>query len=406
MTAQRRKAKKSSIYIRRRRRERIILLVLVLVLAFIGFLIVKSAVSLPYETIDMCNLGIVSFDGYEGAGTAEVTVNDEAIDDLLTQVKQDYEDAAFHNTDPQNEDYLKFRQSISITLDKTSNLVNGSVVNMVCSYDKELAKLLKIEVASTTKQIVVSGLPDVMPVSVDELFENLEVSFSGVSPNLAISMHNQSEHPFIKRVNFEIIDPKEYYSSGEVVQIRASFSEELTQETRYFVNASEEECVRSFEATASSKYISGASELPSSILQEAINAGKSAFKDANEYGVRIFCEANLVPVYINKKATFVYGTPNLVSAYFKSVMPNKAGELGYNYNDLDIIYSVVISQADGVACTAYAAVRFSNIIENEDGSYEYDFSNPTILTESYYSARVKKNVSDSYVNNYIVEKVK
>ena len=110
-------------------------------------------------------------------------------------------------------------------------------------------------------------------------------------------------------------------------------------------------------------------------------------------------------MYVNKKATFSYGSPNYVSSYFKAVFPEKAGELGLAYNDLDIIYDVKLSQADGVACTAYGAVRFSDIIKHSDGSYSYDFSSPQLLSVSYYSARVKKNVVDSYANSYTIERV-
>ena len=145
--------------------------------------------------------------------------------------------------------------------------------------------------------------------------------------------------------------------------------------------------------------------LPPDLLKKAIEAGKSAFTDANEYGVRIFCEANLVPVYINKKATFTYGKVNYVSSYFKTVFPEKAGDLGLSYNDLDIIYDVRISQADGTACTAYGAVRFSDIIKNSDGTYTYDLSSPQLLSVSFYSARVKKNVVDSYANTHNVERI-
>lgn len=400
------RAKRSSIYVRRRRRERLILLVLVLVLLVIGIIATRTAISSPYESVDMCDLVELSYSGYDGAGTVEAILDDNAVDMLLSNVKSEYEDSLFKNKDVDNEDYLKFRQSLAVSVDNSTNLKNGNIINLVCDYDEDLAKLLKIKVVAKDRQVTVQGLPGVIPISVDELFKNLQVSFVGVSPNLTISMHNQSENPFIKRVGFEIVDPKEYYSAGDIVTIKANFSEQLSIETQYVVDANIEDCVREYEAVASTKYVDSVSDLPESIISEAIEAGKRAFKDANEYGVRIFCEANLVPVYIDKKATFVYGSPKLVSAYFKTVRKDKAGQLGIDYNDLDIIYSVVITQADGVACTAYAAVRFSDIIENDDGSFDYDFSNPSILSESYFAERVKKNVSDSYMSTHEVTKIR
>lgn len=392
-------------YIRRRKRMRwtvVILIILIVICAALGVL---AYTSVPYETIDLCNFAVVDFGGYDSAGTAEVMADDMAIDALLAKVKNDYSEAPIHTSEPNDEDYLKFRQSLSFAIDKTEGLSNGSKITMSCTYDKELAKSLKIEVNSVTREIIVGGLPSVTELTVDQLFEGLQVSFSGVSPNLTISMVNTSENPFVRKVAFEIIDPKELYRTGDIVRVRANYSDDLTMQTQYVLNASPDECVREYVANAQAEYVMSATDLPAGIVREAVEAGKRAFTDANEYGVRIFCEANLVPVYINKKATFVYGTPNFVSAYFKTIYPEKAGALGYDYNDLDVIYSVVISQADGVACTAYAAVRFSNIIKNDDGTYSYDFSNPQLLSESYYSERVKRNVTDAYANTHSAERV-
>lgn len=398
--------KYSSGYIRRRRRMRWIISIVVLLVLFVGALFYRAMLSLPYESMDLCNLAIIDFGGYNTAGTAEVLVDDMAVDALLANLKSDYEEAKVHTTEPNDEDYLKFRQSLQFSLDKTEGLSNGSVVTINCEYDRQLAKILKLEVTNISRQITVGGLPTVTKLTADQLFEDLELTFTGVSPNLTIHMKNNSNNPLISKMGFEIIDAKENYAAGDTVVVKANYSEEMMAQTQYIVDADPSECVHEYVATSDAEYVRYSSDLPSYIIDEAVAAGRGAFTDANAYGVRIFCEAHLVPVYINKKATFNYGTPNFVSAYFKTVFPEKAGNISYDYNDLDIIYSVVITQADGVACTAYAAVRFSNIIKHDDGTYEYDFSNPTILSESYYSSRVVKNVTDSYVMSHDVERVR
>lgn len=380
----------------------IILLLAVLMIA----LYVRAKVSLPYESIELCNLAVVDFGGYNSAGTAEVSMDEEAVNAFLAKIKQDYKEAKFHNTDPSDEDYIRFRSSLSFSLDKTEGLSNGDVIVMSCVYDEELADELKIDVTSSTRQLTVGGLPTITKLSVSQLFEDLEVTFDGVSPNLTISMKNNSENPFIKHMGFEIIDPKEYYRAGDIVRVRGKYSDNLIMETKFMVDGNPEDVVKEYEATCDSEYITSVNDLPASIIDEAIAAGRNAFVDANEYGVRVFCEAHLVPVYINKKATFVYGTPNFTSAYFKTVFPENAGKISYDYNDLDIIYNVSITQADGVSCTAYAAVRFKNIVRHNDGSYEYDFSNPEILGESYMSQRVKATVVDSCLTTHDVTKVR
>lgn len=427
-----RSKKKSRAYRRRKRRLGIILVVFALLLILCICLIVRAILSMPYEEVDLSRLVNITYTGYDSSGNAEVSFDEAKLDELMSKLKADYDESFLHSGKVEDSDYVMFRQSLTcgvlgapmadanndvsqdisvsqINETNVSNssmgLRNGSVITVNCNYDEELAKKLKLEVTSASGQFTVGGLPTVSVIGVDEVFEGLNVSFSGISPNLTMSMENTSANPLVSRMNFEIVEPKEFYRDGDVVKVRAVFTEELCLETKYVVDAPVEECVREYTVASDSSYLTSADQLPNSILKEAIDAGKKAFKDANEYGVRIYCEANLVPVYINKKATFEYGAPNYVSSYFKTVFPEKAGELGMSYNDLDIIYDVKITQADGVSCVAYAAVRFTNIIQNSDGSYSYDFSNPKILSESYFSANVKKNVTESYKSTHNVERV-
>ena len=369
------------------------------------FIIMKVSLSLPYQTVDIMDLAKVEYSGFNGDGIATVTVNDAAVDDLLAKVKREHEESHFSGGDIEDVDYANFRQSLSFSIPMNTGLSNGQTVNIISTCNKDLADKLKIELKNGNREATVSGLPDVTRIPLDEVFSGLNVAFDGISPAITVSLQNSSTQPLVSKMIFEIVDAKEYYSAGETVKIHATYTDEMCLETGYTVDTPVDECIREYPVTSNSSYVTKSSDLSAGIIKEAIAAGKKAFTDANEYGVRIFCEANLVPVYIDKKATFTYGAPNYVSSYFKSVFPEKAGELGLAYNDLDIIYDVKLSQADGVSCTAYGAVRFSDIIRNEDGTYSYDFSSPQLLSVSYYSARVKKNVVDSYANSYNIERV-
>jgi len=390
---------------RRRRRNRIIILIFMLLLILCTFAVMRAVLSLPYRSVDIANLAKVEFTGFNGDGVATVSIDDNSVDNLLASVKKEHEDSWFSTSEVEDGDYAVFRQSLSFSIPNAMGLSNGDTVNIVGECDKELAKKLKIDITSLNSEVTVDGLLNVTKISVDEVFKDLNVSFSGISPRIEVALQNNSSQPLVKKMIFEIANPKEYYSEGETVSIHAVYDDEMCRETGYTVDKPSEECIRDYTASAEASYITNVAQLPSGVVREAIEAGKKAFRDANEYGVRIFCEANLVPVYINKQATFTYGPPGYVSSYFKTVFPEKAGELGLSYNDLDIIYDVVISQADGQSCTAYGAVRFSDIILNSDGSCTYDFSSPTIMSMSYYSARVKKNVVDSYKQTHDIERV-
>ena len=389
----------------RRRRRRITIIIFALLFILCVFIVMKVSLSLPYRTVDLASLAKVEFSGFNEDGVATVTIDDDAVDAIMTSVKEEHDSSWFRSEDIDDGDYAKFRQSIEFSLPKSTELSNGDNIKVVASCDEALARKLKIEIKNKSTEATVSGLSNVVRLSLDEVFSHLNVSFTGISPAITVALQNTSTQPLISQMIFEIMDAKEYYSEGDTVRIHAKFTEDMCRETGYLPDTPEEECIREYKVTSDAAYLTDASQLDSSIIREAIEAGKRAFVDANEYGVRIFCEANLVPVYINKKATFEYGSPNYVSSYFKSVFPEKAGELGLAYNDLDIIYDVRLSQADGVSCTAYGAVRFSDIIQKSDGSYSYDFSSPQLLSVSYYSARVKKNVVDSYANSYDIERV-
>lgn len=403
MTSKNRRNRK--IGARRRRRRNVGILIFALLFILCAVIVVRAAVALPYKSIDLSQLASVEFIGLNNDGTANIGVDNDAVDELLASVKEEHDSSWFHAEDVEDGDYAKFRQSLSFVTPTSNNLHNGQEIPIIGKYDANLADKLKIEVKETSGTATVSGLQEVVSISEEEVFSDLAVTFSGVSPSLTISIQNNSSQPLVSKMIFEIENPKEFYADGDVVRIHASYTEEMCSETGYIVDVPSDECFREYTAASDSQYVSSASDLPSEIIREAVEAGKGAFKDANEYGVRIFCEANLVPVYINKKATFQYGTPNYVSSYFKTVLPEKAGGLGISYNDLDIIYDVMITQADGVSCKAYGAVRFSNIIKNSDGSYSYDFSEPDLISVSYLSSHVKKNVVDSFYDTHEVVRV-
>lgn len=426
------KKKRSKAYMRAKRRLGAILAVFVLIIVLAVLLVVRAVISLPYETIDLSGMINVSFSGYDTTGVATASIDDAKMSELLASLKNSYDEAVFHNTHPDDSDYALFVQSIQCHIskgmdaetafgdsdtdadgsdfvsdgsDSGAGLSNGDYVTVTCTYDEELAEKIKLEISGDSRMFAVSGLPVVTAISVDDVFADLNVKFEGVSPGLTLELENNSTNPLVSQMIFEIMEPKDYYAAGDTVRVHAVYTDAMVMDSKYIVDVPQEECVKEYVVESDSGYVTNADDIPLSILSEAVEQGKKAFKDANEYGVRIYCEANLVPVYINKKATFKYGTPKYVSSYFKSVLPEKAGTLGLSYNDFDIIYEVKITQADGVSCKAYAAVRFSNIIKNSDNSYSYDFSDPKILSESYFSENVKSNVTSSYEDTHKIERV-
>lgn len=391
----------------RRRRRRIRVTIIVTLLLIIGAAVgVFFMLSLPYETWDLSQFYTVSFDGYNTEGTVRVELNEEALDAAIATLKADYKDAPIHLKKCSDSDYEALRNSIRANVVSDNHLSNGSSVIISYSYDDKIAEKVNLDITGKSQTITVSGLISAVKISKDEIFKNVNVSFSGISPNVTMTITNiNTTAPFIKDIVFNAVEPKEFYEAGETVTIRAFYNKDLALENHYAIDIESEECTMDYTVTSDSAYITDASELPQYVIEEAIASGLNAFTDANEYGVRIFCEAHLVPVYINKQATFEWVSPSFRSAYLKCARSEYAGKQGNHYNDLDIIYSAKITQANGVTCSCYAVVRFSDLVINSDGSITYDFSNPKIMSSDYQLDSIHKTVATTYEGTHTVTKI-
>lgn len=392
----------------RRRRKRVKLFFSLLFTVLVIVIAVIFAKSLfPYESVDLSDYVTYTYSGYNTKGSVDATINEELTSTLMQKLIKDHEKALFNFTKCEQEDFNAFYNSLSVTVNAPEGLSNGSKYTYTVGYNKELAKKIKLNVKNSTKEVMVSGLVTATVISYDTLFEGISFTFDGVSPTITAEMSNNTVNPYLSDVEFIIEGEKEHYADGDVIRVKALFDEALCLEKHFVIDRDISECYKDFIVEGESHYVNSASELSSDIIDRAVSAANSAFtsKTANEYGVRVYFEAGIAPVYVNKKSTFEWVSYGPLSAYFKVANPDIAGKNSNNYNDLDIIYSGTLTQADGKSVNVEAVVRFKDIIINNDGTYTYDFSNPTISSCSHYDSRIKKNVITNYEKNWSVEKI-
>ena len=368
-----------------------------------GWYVVANAT--PGDTLVLSDYFEISYEGYNNTGKVKVTRKDDMLFDEVDVIRLEQKEALIANKVAANDEYLLFAAGIACMVEPTENLKNGDRFTITYLFDKELAKKLRINVDDTATVHTVEGLTDATALTADDLFKDLKVEFSGISPNVELTITNNSTNPLIKTLVFKPVEYKETYTAGETVSIRCYFNENERLSDYYYIDTPAEECVRDYVVEGTDQYINSLDQIPAEVIREAFDTGKKAFVDANEYGVRIFCEAHLIPVYINQQATFRYLNPSLIAAYFKSVNPEEAGKTGNDYNELDLVYSVSITQADGVTCKCEAVVRFTDLILRNDGSIEYDFSDPSIMSASYSNSAIHKNVVTKYEDSYSIEKL-
>lgn len=404
--ASRNKKKLKSWQRRRRRRTRIILCAVLFCVGIFLFLTLLKAFA-PYETADLSDYVTYSYSGYNTKGSVETQINEELASNLMQRLRKDYDESWINLKQCESEDYNSFYNSLSVAVDAPENLSNGSKFRYTVNYDKELAKKIKLKVSNNQKEVMVSGLVTAAVISYDALFDGISFSFSGISPTITATMTDNTTNPYLADVDFVILDEKETYSEGDVIRVRALFDEQQCLEKHFVIEKPLAECYKDFEVSANAHYIKSAAELPKEVINRAVSAANAAFttKSANEYGVRVYFEANIAPVYVNKKSTFEWVSYGPISAYLKVAKEDVAGKNSNNYNDLDIIYSGVLTQADGSHVSVEAVVRFKDIVVNNDGTFTYDFSKPSICSCSHYDARIKKNVITNYEKNYTIEKL-
>ena len=380
-----------------------VLIPIIAVIIGAGIFVVVNAT--PGDSLTLADYFEVTYTGYNTCGGVDITRKDDMMFDEVDAIRIEQKDALIKNKNAKNEDYMLFAAGIEAITNAPETLKNGDQVTVEYLYDEELAKELRIAVDAEPTVYTVEGLTDAEPISVEQLFQDISVTFEGVSPNVVMTVKNNSTNPLISTLVFNPVEYKETYSAGDVVTIKCFYNENQMLHENYYIDAPADECVKEYVVEGTDEYVNDLNDIPSDIIRKAIDTGKTAFIDANEYGVRIFCEANLVPVYIDKKATFRYLTPRTLSAYFKVVNEDAAGKDGNHYNDLDIVYEVDITQADGVTCSCEAVVRFSNFVKKADGTIEYDFSNPKIISASYQNSAIVKNVVTRYEGTYDIEKL-
>lgn len=399
--------KKTRIERKRKRGHRLLVLISILMTVGVAALVYYLYLALPFMTIDLTQMYDVNIEGYETNGTATAVINDTVVDDMLSEVKACYDSHMFHLNHPSPEDYLMFRESMIASLSETEMLSNGDELVFYVAYDKDIARKLNVDVSKNQEIITVSDLPTVSVVPKYEVFDDLEIKYEGVSPDIKIVLNNKSTHPMISQFSYEIINPKESYSSGDSFVVQAVYTTKECIKTGYVVDVDSSDCT--LECTVDGEeYLAEPNLINQNMIDKACEAAKVLFTEekANEYGVRIFTEAGLVPKYQDKQSVFYFDEPQLSSAYFKSIFKEKSPENGMNYNDLDLVFEVPLRQkTDRQSCSAMVAIRFSNIVKKIDGSIEYDFSNPVMVTASNKNTSVMKNVVDMYLSSYDVTEV-
>ena len=154
----------------------LIFLLLIAGLTTGGIFIYKNVTLTKIDLRDYTNL---TYSGYNEEGTLHAEIKDDGM-------------------------YKDFFETVDITITPNGSLSNGEEVELIYTYDKELAKKQKLWVSGTEKTVDMHGLPEAKQVSYDELFQNAKVTWEGISPEVVVTVENTSQEDFLKTIQFQV----------------------------------------------------------------------------------------------------------------------------------------------------------------------------------------------------------
>lgn len=306
------------------------------VLAIIVIVIV--CVSTYKHKIDLNDFVTVEFTGYETKGKADITFDYEAFYKEISDVSDDTS-------------YLAACQEVDWDLSKKNELSNGDKVTLTFTCNNEAAKKCKIKFVGEETEYEVEGLKE---IEVVDAFADIELTFSGVSPNVTASVENNSKNEAVKNQYFTI-EGNGNLKKGDTFTVTINIDNEESLVERY--GCVLKETSKEYTCENVDEYITDGSSLG----EEVLAGMKEQTKD-------------VIDSYFAGNGDEIKGSSiKYVGYYFLS----RKNDSEYSWGDANIAYIVYSAKVKSKEkkfkeTTVYMSIKFTNIIKYADGT---DFVN-------------------------------
>lgn len=382
----------------------IIIIIIAVICGAVGGAIYATCFS--KTEIDLSKYVSVEFKGYEGY--ASFTEDDLVIDQKGLKNILDSKSLA----NKLEEKLLK-----KATVKENSSLKNGDEIEVKFKVSDSWLSENKIKLASDTIKIKVKDLEE--PNSVD-LFKDLEFSYSGISPDLTLSLKNNSKDEFIQyKVTFTMEKGKNDKSSyslydvanGDEIKVTATYNQEDLEKAGYIVKEKEytftvkdqAEYVKDVDSftgkikeTVSAKLLEKAKNVADGSQYDVTSIYHEDFGDINHYDYNFTHttpELSKMYVALNKDMSNVSWSDsnNIIYAIYKTVFTDSTTSKTY---DLYIIVNV-----DDIVINGEELYTDKTYYYEELYDYGYDKNYHKSLDEA--SKIVKQDSEKSYNLNEV-----
>lgn len=312
-------------------------------------------------SVDMSKYINLEYKGFNKHATAKITLDEDKMkEDLGEDVAKKLKDRLILNID-NNED-LENDDEVEVKISKR-------VVDSVGYYLGDMG----VNLVSDVVKIKVEGLTDGTEI---DAFKDIKVELSGMSPNINISISNNSDDEFLKTVEYKA-SKTSGIANGETITITAiKWDEEMAQEKEITLKETKME----YKVEGQSAYIFSKSEITDTVKTElkSIFVSKSTSKaneeyqgyDSDNFRRQLYDNTDYkysgVNTYKELDKDVSIGTPEVVSMYLLT----KKTEMSFNtINKIVGIVKVPCKSAKtGATYNWYVTIEAENASLKEDGA--------------------------------------
>ena len=197
-----------------------------IVVGFLALAIIFFIYNSRPLTIDLDKYAKVNFSGYDGAGVAEYEFDVDGLSSdygsrILKKAKSSKKlksqlGVSRLDIDSNEITEVLVRSCIDGALDKYDGLKTGDTVNLNWIVKDDIAKdLFKVNLKHSDIPFKVEGLEELGKL---DPFADIELEFSGISPNIDVRVKNNSTNEYINRLRFGL-DKDSNISNGEEIKV-------------------------------------------------------------------------------------------------------------------------------------------------------------------------------------------
>lgn len=296
---------------------------------------------------DVRNYITVSYVGANDYASPEFSVDKEGLKNALIGDKTDANVLSAINS---------LVNSIEVSSEAT-DLSNGDKFEINISYDKSYEEAAGVKLNLTKYSIRVEGVSSGTKIS---LFDNIEVTFQGISPEATVLITNNSEDEYLQSLTFEA-DKTTNISFGDTVIVSCKESYEDIARHGYLVDSLE----ASYTADKLGEYINGVEDIDINVINEIVEESKKAITTkTSDTTFRMLYKATANKDYLKQANIETASDIKLVSKY---LLANGTNGSDYN-NILILIFSATISN-ESASETVYFAFSYYNSYITVDNQF-------------------------------------